>query len=202
MTSSTPPKPPAAPAPLALYLAVGGLIVLAAGLGVATLTGRVDHMVAVRYFGVFMGLLMVVSGNALPKLVQPQAAGARAARVSGWLLVLGGLAVVGLWIWMPEASRILVTSATALAIFAAVLVVSVIMTAGMPRAQAPSPEMRRAALHRSLLFHILHGVMWAFGFFLVAALGYGKNIPWLVAVYTASMAMVDVCIRAPWRKCL
>jgi hypothetical protein len=197
MTSS-----PRSPAPLALFVAVGGLAILAAGLGVATLTGRVDHMAAVRYFGIFMGLLMLVSGNALPKLVQPQAAGARAARVAGWLLVLGGLAVVALWIWMPEAGRILVTSATGLAIFALVLVVAVIMTAGMPRGRADSPEMRRAALHRSLLFHILHGVMWAFAFFLAAALGYGKNIPWLVAVYTASMALVDVCIRAPWRKCL
>jgi len=188
------------PAPLAFYLAIGGLAVLAAGTGVAALTGRVDPMAAARYFGIFMGLLMLVSGNALPKLVYPETAGARAARVAGWLLVLGGLAVVALWIWMPEASRILATSATGLAIFGLVLVVAVIMTAGMPRARTDSPEMRRAAVHRSLLFHILHGVMWAFGFYLVGALGYGKDIPWLIAVYTASMAMVDTCIRAPWRK--
>jgi len=188
------------PAPLAFYVAIGGLAVLAAGTGVAALTGHVDSMAAVRYFGILMGLLMLVSGNALPKLVYPQAAGARAARLAGWLLVLGGLAVVALWIWMPEASRILVTSATGLAVFGLALVVAVIMTAGMPRAQADSPEMRRASIHRSLLFHILHGVMWAFGFYLAGALGHGRDISWLIAVYAASMAIVDMCIRTPWRK--
>jgi hypothetical protein len=122
--------------------------------------------------------------------------------VAGWLLVLGGLAVTALWIWMPEASRVLVASATGLAIFGLVLVVAVFMTAGVPRARMDSPEMRRAAIHRSLLFHILHGVMWAFGFYLAGALGHGKDIPWLIALYTASMGMVDMCIRAPWRKSL
>ncbi|WP_443750759.1 hypothetical protein [Asticcacaulis solisilvae] len=198
MTSS--PRSPALPA---LYVAVGGLLVLAAGLGVATLTGRFDPAAAIRYFGILMGLLMLVSGNALPKLVQPRAAGARAARVAGWLLVLGGLGIVGLWIWTPQASRILVTSVTGLVVFVLVLVIALIMTAGMGRADkdaAGSPEMRRAAVHRSLLFHILHGVMWAFAFLLAGALGYGRDVPWLVAIFTASMGVLDLCVATRRRK--
>ena len=183
------------PAPLAFYVAIGGLVILVAGVGIAALTGRFAPMAAVRYFGILMGLLMLVSGNALPKLAQPEATRARAARVAGWLLVLGGLAVVALWIWMSEANRILVTSATGLAIFGLVLVVALIMTAGMPRSSAESAEMRRAAVHRSLLFHILNGVMWAFAFFLAGALGHGQVVPWLTALFVASMGILDVCTR-------
>lgn len=199
MTSSS--RSPVLPA---LYVAVGGLVVLAAGLGVAALTGRFDPAAAVRYFGILMGLLMLVSGNALPKLVQPQAAGARAARLAGWLLVLGGLGVVALWIWTPQASRILVASVTGLAIFALALVIALIMTAGMRRSgvgtQAGSPEMRRAAIQRGLLFHILHGVMWTFAFLLAGALGYGRDVPWLVAIFTASMAVLNLSVTTRRRK--
>ncbi|MGZ3306411.1 MAG: hypothetical protein ACXU8U_11175, partial [Asticcacaulis sp.] len=102
MTSSSPVRPP-----LALFVAVGGLIVMALGGAAAGLTGRFDHALGLRYFGVFMGLLMIISGNALPKLSQPHTAGAArtADRLAGWLFVLGGLAVVAQWIWWAEASR-------------------------------------------------------------------------------------------------
>ena len=187
--------------PVAFYVAIIGLIALGVSVAVAKLTGT--HAAGVRYFGIFMGALMVVAGNALPKLLRPGEASRPAERLAGWTFVLGGLLIIGLWLWAPEASRILVTSIAGLATFATVLLTTLLMTRSAPAGRSVSPDMPEignAAMSRQILLHILHAVMWVFAMFLVAELWNSKNtIAWLAVGFTVSQGILSTCLAAPWR---
>ncbi len=150
-----------------------------------------------------MGLLMVVAGNALPKLLRPggtQNALRVVDRLAGWVFVLGGLGVIGLWVWVPEAGRIVSTSVAGLAIFAVVLLAALVMTRGQSSAPAVSAAMRGAVIKQRALFHILHAVMWVFAIFLASELWHGNVVGWLSAGFATSLIVLDTCLAAPLRR--
>jgi len=203
----TPSAKPITP-PAALYVAVLGLLVLAAGLGVASATGTLDRAAGGRYFGMLIGVLMIIAGNALPKLLRPGPAGdalRTAERLAGWIFVLGGLTTIGLWLWAPEANRLVTVSVAGLAIFALVLVTTFFLTAlqvkrGTVAVPDLAPEMRQAAVNRRVLFHILHAIMWVFAIFLMAELRGAGTVSLMAVGFTVSMGVLDVCLAAPLRR--
>jgi len=89
--------------------AVGFLLVTAVMLGISLVrkAGLLDAEAASRALGVCLGLMAVVTGNFLPKM-RPLGATtehiervAGAERRAGWMLVIMGLALVGLFLFAP-----------------------------------------------------------------------------------------------------
>mgnify|MGYP003665890195 CR=1 FL=1 len=94
MTAST-PQAPGRSSSTALVV----LLIAFAGVVIAKESGQIDGVMAKRGVGALLGLMMVVTGNFLPKLIFPLTRSARvgaAERLCGWILVLTGLTLVGL----------------------------------------------------------------------------------------------------------
>lgn len=192
-----------------LIASVCMLVVLVLGIVVAKATGliQIDHVE--RYVGLLFGSLLVVAGNALPKLLRPSLAQSddpnghkiarrlKAERFAGWTLVLGGLASMALWIWAPEDIRILSASGTGLAAYIVSLVASVWLLRGKPFAagRTENPLQQRDSAIRGALFQILNGLAWAFAIFMASDLWGMNAVLWLVVGFTVSMSMLDVLLR-------
>lgn len=88
----------------------GAALILSGALAISLgeTLGLIDDVPGQRLFGVMLGLVLVVTGNFLPKtarsLIRTQCDAARLQgieRISGWLLVLAGLAHTGIWLFAP-----------------------------------------------------------------------------------------------------
>jgi hypothetical protein len=111
----------------AAWLGIVGLTVAIAALAVASAAGILDTGVARRLVGMGLGLMMLLTGNLLPKLRPLTWLGGNARtgaveRLSGWLLALAGIAWVALFALAPlsEARQV-----AALIGMAAVLIIGV-----------------------------------------------------------------------------
>lgn len=74
-------------------------------------TGWLGDVAGDRLFGVMLGLVLVVTGNFLPKTVRPitqrhcgSVRLARFERRAGWIFVLAGLVHIAIWIFAPADS--------------------------------------------------------------------------------------------------
>ena len=86
-------------------VALVALLVAFAGVVIAKETGQIDGILAKRGVGALLGLIMVVTGNILPKLIFPLSRAARvgaAERLCGWILVLTGLTLVAAFALLPD----------------------------------------------------------------------------------------------------
>ena len=75
--------------------------------------GLVDHDVPMRWTMILTGLMLAFYANAIPKSAKP-APSARVLtlqRVSGWTMVLAGLAYAAVWAFIPMANAADVSSA-------------------------------------------------------------------------------------------
>jgi ribosomal protein S9 len=73
----------------------GGIVVLALAAKFAAARGLIDNNTAERLVFGAIGLMVAWSGNSIPKKVVPSTCARRAARVSGWAMVLSGLRLRG-----------------------------------------------------------------------------------------------------------
>ncbi|ESQ90322.1 hypothetical protein ABAC460_09210 [Asticcacaulis sp. AC460] len=164
------------------------LVALVLAIAVAKKTGLIEAGAAAQYAGSLFSLLMIGAGNVLPKrAASPQTA----SRLAGWILVLGGLASLGLWLLAPQEIRIALASATALSAFAvAILAAALHLKSG-------SPVGGRA--HTAIL-QILNGLMWAFAMFLADVAIGGQSVLWLTAGFTVSMSLLEICLKGAAKK--
>lgn len=79
----------------------GGIVVLALAAKFAAAKGLIDNDTSERLVFGAIGLMVAWNGNRIPKKVVPSACARKAARVSGWAMVLSGLAYAGLWAFAP-----------------------------------------------------------------------------------------------------
>ncbi|ESQ75964.1 hypothetical protein [Asticcacaulis sp. AC402] len=179
MTDPTTPAKPALFSVVALIV----LVALILAIAVAKMTGLMETATAAQYIGSIFSILMIGAGNVLPRS-EPQTA----SRVAGWILVLGGLASLAVWLLATQDIRIPLASATALGAFAVALLAAIM------HLKRGSPTGARS--HHSVL-HILHGLMWAFAILLAAVVVGGQSVLWMTAGFTVSMSLLTIVLRRP-----
>ena len=105
----------------------GAALILGASLAISLATNRAvfGDMAGARMFGVVMGLVLLFTGNNLPKLTRPLAdpsggnaiAQKAAERFAGWVFVLAGLIYIAVWLLGPADSVKLLSSSVGLSAF-------------------------------------------------------------------------------------
>ena len=110
---------------LAMAPAIVAGVVVVMALGVGKLTGMLDPLLARRGVGAMVGLLLMVTGNFVPKLRLFQSALGAADRdhldrFAGWLFVVCGLAVTAIFLWAPSDHLFIVAPVVILGGFLAV----------------------------------------------------------------------------------
>lgn len=85
-----------------------GLVILVLIAGVAKKTGWITYDEAKTLSGVIFGLMMIAAANIIPKTVPPlserrgrAALGIAMERDAGWILVLGGVTSILIWLTAP-----------------------------------------------------------------------------------------------------
>ena len=79
----------------------GGIIAVALCATLARKWGYLDSEAVTRLVIGLNGLMIVWSGNRIPKTFVPGAQAREARRVAGWSLVLSGFVYAGLWAFAP-----------------------------------------------------------------------------------------------------
>ena len=170
------------PSRAGLFSAAAFIVILAlvAIIAIAKESGLLENATAVQYIGGLFSLLMIGAGNILPKRAEaPQTA----SRLAGWILVLGGVASLALWLLAPQDVRKLAASATALSAFAVAIVAAALH---LKRGGGASSPVQHAVLH------ILHALMWGFAIFLADAFLDDASQPWMIVGFTLSTGLLLV----------
>lgn len=205
MTASTHPSPGRASS-----VALVTLLLAFAGVVIAKETGQIDGVMAKRGVGALLGLIMVVTGNVLPKMIFPLTRTARigaAERVCGWILVLTGLALVAAFALLPDEGVALQGALIGLAGFAGVgltLVASGWSVQGggmssLAEADGASPLAQRSDKVRVSAIFILHAIAWAFAMFVADAIWDDQAAIWMVVAFTIANSLLALVLRKHWR---
>lgn len=122
MIQETDPRP----AFTTMIAALGVCFIAVCALGLGKLTGTLDPLVARRGVGAVLGLILVVTGNFVPKLhmFQPAADAVHSDeidRFAGWTFVASGLAIAALFLFAPADKMMVASPLVGLAGFLAVL---------------------------------------------------------------------------------
>jgi small-conductance mechanosensitive channel len=185
----------------ACLFALVGVIVIAA------LAGFIDKLMARRAMGIVFGLIMVTSGNFLPKLVNPQLSGhsqsSASHRLIGWVLVLSGAALVIALLILPDALVAICTSIIGLG----GLVLSGFLILGsrwsnrsLDATQSPdSIDQNDIAQSKAKIeintFHILHGIAWVFVILLADIIWGADALKWSLIGFAVSMTIFPATLK-------
>ena len=205
MTASTHPSPGRASS-----VALVTLLLAFAGVVIAKETGQIDGVMAKRGVGALLGLIMVVTGNILPKMIFPLTRTARigtAERVCGWILVLTGLALVAAFALLPDEGVALQGALIGLAGFAGVgltLAASGWSVQGggmssLAEVDGASPLAQRSDKVRVSAIFILHAIAWAFAMFVADAIWDDQAAIWMVVAFTIANSLLALVLRKHWR---
>ncbi len=180
------------------------LVAFSAAVALASRTGVLDAGLARRAIGVIVGLMMIVTGNLLPKmrplrtLAMHRAPTTTAERTAGWILVLAGMASVSAFVLAPLAAAKSLMSALGFGALAAIAV-SWLWLGVLRRDSAvvTTPPNRRASKKRDLIVWLLFGFLYvlitaciAFGFG-----AYANLAPWLMVAFGAGYAAVAIVLE-------
>jgi hypothetical protein len=192
-----------------LVAAVAGLITLIVVFAVARERGFVDSATGARLVAVGLGLMFVVIGNALPKLVRPigmhwrdPAAVLSAERFAGRVFVVAGLVFAALWLLAPITHVMFTSALVGLGAFALVAVSQIrLLLSGQSSEQhtqaSDSAAAREVVQKRFAVFHLLHGLLWACAMFLADSIwGDGAALWMVVGFVVASGALTSVQVTA------
>lgn len=179
-----------------LMLTVGGLLALVVIVAVARDQDVVDPDLGRRVVAIGLGSILVVTSNALPKLVRPLTAhGSNPARVlaaerfAARTLVLTGIAFVALWALGPIEHLMLISALVGLAGFALVGVSQLrLMLDGNTRSREAEdadedPAAKEVAIKRTAIVVLLHGLLWVFAMFLADSIWGDRAAPWMVIAF-------------------
>lgn len=183
-----------------LFLAFAGVVI-------AKEAGQIDGVMAKRGVGALLGLIMVVTGNFLPKLIFPVTRTARASaaeRLCGWILVLTGLGLVAAFAVLPDEGVAFQGALIGLVGFAGVgltLLGSGWSTGRHDQADpGASPLAYRSARVRVSAIFILHAIAWAFAMFVADALFGDRAAVWMVLGFTFANSLLALAFRKQWRS--
>lgn len=176
---------------------------------IAKETGQIDGIMAKRGVGALLGLIMMVTGNILPKLIFPLTRAARigtAERVSGWILVLTGLALVAAFAGLPDDNVALQGAVIGLAGFAGVGLTLIasgwsVQRDGLSVLAEPgesAPLAYRSARVRISAIFILHAIAWAFAMFVADAIWDDPAAIWMVVAFTIANSLLALALRKHW----
>jgi hypothetical protein len=185
----------------AFLFALVGVIVIAA------LAGFIDKLMARRAMGIVFGLIMVTSGNFLPKLVNPQLSGQSQSspshRLIGWVLVLSGAALVIALLVLPDTLVAIWTSIIGLG----GLVLSGFLVLGarwnnrnLDTTQAADSVdqidlAQSKAKIETTTFHILHGIAWVFVILLADIIWGADALKWSLIGFAVSVTIFPATLR-------
>jgi hypothetical protein len=157
----TPPR-----ALIAMSTGILACAILVMAFGVGKLTGTVDPLIARRGVGAMLGLMLMVTGNFVPKLrlFQP-ATGATHSdaidRFAGWIFVVCGFAFAAAFLFVPANQVFIVPPLIVLAGFLAVLI-------RWLRSKGTLPG--RVTSGRRTLVMMLASILWVCAIFLADAI--------------------------------
>ncbi len=187
------------------------LLVAFAGVVLAKETGQIDGILAKRGVGALLGLIMVVTGNILPKLIFPLSRAARvgaAERLCGWILVLTGLTLVAAFALLPDANVAFWGALIGLIGFVGVGLTLLGSGRSARRegtdnlaeaADTGSLACRSAKVRVSAIF-ILHAIAWAFAMFVADALFGDGAAVWMVVAFSIANGLLALALRKQWRS--
>lgn len=164
-------------------------------IGAGKMTGLVDGFAAKRGIGVAFGLMMILTGNVIPKLVLPVgtegqgAAGALAAeRLVAWTFVLTGFVCTALWLFAPADHVMLVSSALGLCTFAVAGLYWLIQTSARSGRYDDQVPLRA----RFGILLLLHTLAWCFAIFGADAIWGDTVAQWLAMVFVVVNGLLGI----------
>jgi len=173
------------------------LFVCLIALGVSKATGFIESNQAQQGFGIVLGLILVLLGNFLPKLVLPLSQrgddphkAIRNERMAGMLFVLTGALIVSVWLFVTQEYRMMVSSVVGLSVISLVFAQWAHgVFGGLSESQIES-KLERLNVEiplsqRLAVFGILYTLFWVFAMFLADAVwgdsvAQGMVIPFII----------------------
>jgi hypothetical protein len=164
----------------------------------------IERNLAKRIVGSMFGLIMMVSGNYLPKVVLPVSARRRnparamaAERAAGWIFVLAGLISVAVWALVPIEKVMLTASVIGLGAFLLVGANWVWLVVGRTEVAVDTPDEGStidpiSANKRLGLFMILHALLWGSAIFLVDSIWGDAASRWMVVPFIIANSLLAV----------
>jgi hypothetical protein len=171
---------------------IGGLVAAVFVFALAKEFGFIDGSIAKRVVGMLFGAILIVTGNLLPKIVQPLKASPQGAantkaveRFAGRTFVLTGVLYIAAWVFAPKEHAMLISSAIGLIAFAVVGAICVRITFSAPASQLfdtekTLPTAKPSLCSRTSLLFIFHALAWVFAMFFVDSLWGDRATPWMV----------------------
>lgn len=168
----------------------------AVGASLATKAGLLPQGSAQRIGLIAMGLVLMVTGNVLPKMRFferrgfPAARAIAAQRLAGWTLVMAGLAIVGFWIFSATRETLLASSLVGLGAFALVGAAWTWLVLG-PREPVDATDGETATVGtaaRHALVWILFGLGWCFALFLTDYVWGDEASFWMSVAFSIVLA--------------
>ena len=172
---------------------------------VARELGAVDSDAARRVVAIGFGVMLIVIGNVLPKLVRPlRAHGNDASRVlaadrfAGRTLVLAGIAFIALWALAPADHVMRISALAGLAAFGLVAVSQIRLAFRADRrgrsqptaADADASDSSGVAAVRLALLYLLHGLLWVLAMFLADSVWGDRAAPWLIVGFVLANSVL------------
>ncbi len=193
-------------------LIIGTLIIAVFVFSAASEFDVIDHSAAKRVVAIAFGVMLIVTGNLVPKFARALDAQGRhpvhtiaAERFAGRTFVLAGIIYIAVWILAPWEYAMPISSAIGLSAF---------LLAGaawvwLARGAQPSSQQnvhgepfvsRQSALIRLLLFAILHTLVWIFAIFFVDSIWGGRISLVLLIPFTVGNTILAYFLRAALRR--
>jgi hypothetical protein len=173
-----------------LILGAVAFVAVILGFAIAKKLGYVEALEAKRAGAIAIGCVLIIAGNIVPKLRLFSGQGfdagrvVGAERVAGWMLVLAGLAFVGLWVFAPSDDLMIYSSLVGLCAFGLVGLIWMGL-ALRPRApaEAAAESNDSARVKRLALSQILFALFWVFAIFLADSLWGDVVSRWMAVGY-------------------
>lgn len=167
---------------IAMAISVGVLVAIMMAFAVAKKTGLLDPILAKRGAAAMIGLMLVVSGNFVPKLrlFQPDGGSATPVdRLAGWVFVISGLAFAAVWLFAPLQDALVASPMIGVAGFLLVL--------ARWLGWQEKPEHRglpRMTAGRLTLAMLLVSILWTFGIFFADTIWGDTVAQWMAISFT------------------
>jgi hypothetical protein len=177
---------------LAPAIGVGTVMAAMLAFGVAKRTGALDPDLARRGAAAMLGLMLIVTGNYIPKLRLFQPSGTQTGasavdRFAGWTLVAAGLAFIGIWLLAPIDTAMLASPMIGAAGLLLVLARWLIWgeRTGGTGSVLPRPTPARAAT-----FMLLLSLLWTFAIFFADTIWGDGVAQWMAMGFIIALGAV------------
>lgn len=177
MTQAIEPRRAVIPLAVSVCTIVGAMLAF----GITKKTGTIDPDIARRGAATMLGLMLVVTGNYIPKLhlFRPeggQSGSSAVDRFAGWTFVGAGLAFVAIWLLAPIGKAMLASPMIGVAGF---LLVLARWLAWGERADEGASILPRPTPVRATVFILLVSLLWTFAIFFADSVWGDRVAQWM-----------------------